>query len=310
MTVRPEGPGGEAPSPTHRPVATAEPAKNDVEIKIVSHSNLFYWWPVWAVGFLMGILTVIDGHRMAVVPEGTHAHRMKGVQIAEGEKPEPREVLVVPKPSDAKHTRQLPPTNADEPAQPTLHMAKTGSFGVIFLITLLLVIVITNVPLRGMWSVVVIVSGILLTIILCLWRVGDPPRSLMEAIIENLKYLDIRINAAGYFFVSGILFVVWLITFLFFDQQTYMVFTPGQLKVRTEIGGGETAYDTSGMTVQKQRSDLFRHWILGLGSGDLVVNTTGAGVHHFDLPNVLFIGKKVQAIEDMLREKAVVKGRS
>ena len=39
------------------------------------------------------------------------------------------------------------------------------------------------------------------------------------------------------------------------------------------------------------------------------VNTTGAGVHHFDLPNVLFIGKKVQMIEDMLREKAVVKGR-
>jgi hypothetical protein len=68
-------------------------------------------------------------------------------------------------------------------------------------------------------------------------------------------------------------------------------------------------YDTVGMTVQKQRSDLFRHWILGLGSGDLLVTTTGAAAHHFDLPNVLFIGKKVQMIEDMLREKAVVRGR-
>ena len=62
-------------------------------------------------------------------------------------------------------------------------------------------------------------------------------------------------------------------------------------------------------SIEKQRSDLFRHWILGLGSGDLVVNTSGASVHHFDLPNVLFVGRKVQMIEDMLREKAVVRGR-
>jgi hypothetical protein len=89
-----------------------------------------------------------------------------------------------------------------------------------------------------------------------------------------------------------------------------MIFTPGQLKVRTEIGGGEKAFDTAGMTVEKQRSDLFRHWVLGLGSGDLIVNTSGANAHHFDLANVLFVGRKVQQIEDMLREKAVVKGRT
>jgi hypothetical protein len=40
------------------------------------------------------------------------------------------------------------------------------------------------------------------------------------------------------------------------------------------------------------------------------VNTVGAHVQHFDLPNVLFIGKKVKQIEDMLREKAVVRGRA
>jgi len=104
------------------------------------------------------------------------------------------------------------------------------------------------------------------------------------------------------------LFAVWLLTFLFFDQQIYMIFTPGQLKVRTEIGGGEKAYDTTGMTIEKQRSDLFRHWFLGLGSGDLIVNTSGAQAHHFDLQNVLFVGRKVQEIEEMLRERAVVRG--
>jgi hypothetical protein len=115
---------------------------------------------------------------------------------------------------------------------------------------------------------------------------------------------------AGYALISTVLFIIWLVTFTLFDQQLYMIFTPGQLKVRTEIGGGEKAFDTAGMTVEKQRSDLFRHWVLGLGSGDLIVNTSGANAHHFDLGNVLFVGRKVQQIEDMLREKAVVKGRT
>ena len=115
-----------------------------------------------------------------------------------------------------------------------------------------------------------------------------------------------RINAGCYFFVSGVLFAIWLITILFFDRQLYMIFTPGQLKVCTEIGGGEKVYDAVGLSLEKQRSDLFRHWILGLGSGDLVVKTSGAQAHHFDLPNVLFIGRKVQMIEEMLRKKATI----
>jgi hypothetical protein len=60
------------------------------------------------------------------------------------------------------------------------------------------------------------------------------------------------------------------------------------------------------MTLEKQRSDLFRHWLLGLGSGDLIVRTSGAQAHQFDMPNVLFIGRKVHEIEDLLREKSVV----
>jgi hypothetical protein len=93
-----------------------------------------------------------------------------------------------------------------------------------------------------------------------------------------------------------------------FDKQIYMVFTPGQLRVRLEIGEAETAYDTTGMTIQKQRSDLFRHWILGLGSGDLIVKTSGAQAHYFDMPNVLFLGRKVREIEDMLRARQVIAG--
>ena len=57
--------------------------------------------------------------------------------------------------------------------------------------------------------------------------------------------------------------------------------------------------------MEKQRGDIFRHRILGLGSGDLLVRTSGAQAHQFDLPNVLFINKKVQQIEEMLKKKIV-----
>ena len=124
--------------------------------------------------------------------------------------------------------------------------------------------------------------------------------------VEALSILDIRINFEGYLLISTVLFGLWLIVFLLFDKQIYMIFSPGQLRVRLEIGEAETAYDSTGMTIQKQRSDLFRHWILGIGSGDLIVRTTGAQSHQFDMPNVLFLGRKVKEIEDMLRSRTVV----
>jgi hypothetical protein len=294
------------PISTPPPPSTAPRAQDEVEIKIVSHSNLFYWWPVWAVGFLLGILTWVDGYVMAIVPSGSKADRTINVEVEKG-RLDLREGVLVP-PHEEKKEKHLFPDqrvngNLPEPEQPHLHVAHKSTYGVVFALTLLLVIVITNVPLRGMWSFMVIVLVILFITVFALFHWWD-------AIFHAISLLDIRINSGGYFFISTVLLIVWLITFVLFDRQLYMIFTPGQLKVRLEIGGGEKAFDTQGMTIEKQRSDLFRHWILGLGSGDLIVNTSGAHVQHFDLPNVLFIGKKVQQIEDMLREKAVVKGRA
>src|SRR5258708_1323200 len=64
------------------PAATVQPQQN--EIKIVSHSNLVYWWPVWAVGLVMGVLTWADDHRMAIVPPKTEVLRNA---TAKGERP-------------------------------------------------------------------------------------------------------------------------------------------------------------------------------------------------------------------------------
>jgi hypothetical protein len=285
---------------TQPPPPPATPVNSDdVEIKIVSHSNLFYWWPVWAVGYLLAILTWADGHLMTIVP--SNESLWKHVYVKVGDSFEEHEgVIFLDKDDEKIAAKEKGPTVVEKPR---LHVAQRSSYGVLFATVLLLVIVITNVPLRGLWSFVIIIFVVMLSIIFAL-------SGLWDSILRTISLLDIRINMAGYGLISTVLFIIWLVTFTLFDQQLYMIFTPGQLKVRTEIGGGEKAFDTAGMTVEKQRSDLFRHWVLGLGSGDLIVNTSGANAHHFDLPNVLFVGRKVQQIEDMLREKAVVKGRT
>ena len=108
--------------------------------------------------------------------------------------------------------------------------------------------------------------------------------------------------------ISLPLLVLWLVVVLFFDRQMYMVFTPGQLRVCQEIGGGEVVYDTMGMVVAKRRSDLFRHWLLGLGSGDLLVKATGAHTQQFEMHNVFFVSNKLQLVQDMLQTREVVSG--
>ncbi|MCS7044755.1 MAG: hypothetical protein NZO58_00210 [Gemmataceae bacterium] len=260
----------------------------------MSHSSLFYWWPVWAVGYLMAVVTWF-GDRMITVPAGTIPVPEQLVTFSDGTK-EVVDVLALPK------GKRLARDREGNLEVPRIHMTTNKNLGVLFCFVLLLVIAITNIPLRGLWSVIVIVILLSLAIIFAIlgW---------WERILETLGRLDIRISFGGYFLISTVLFVLWLVIFLFFDKQIYMVFSPGQFRVRLEIGDAEMAYDTAGMTIQKQRSDLFRHWILGLGSGDLIVRTAGAQTHQFDMPNVLFLGRKVKEIEDLLRSRQVVAGQ-
>jgi hypothetical protein len=294
------------PAPAH-PVQTAGTSAQ--EILIISRSNLFYWWPVWAIGFLMALLTAIEGRRMILVPGPDDVEVRRDWTIVTGPgagptdppKTELREGVLLSKGNMLPDKPEKAGEKLSKPMPPKLHMASSSSYGVVWAAILLLVIFITNVPLRGLWSVVVIVFVVLIAVIFALadW---------WTTILGWLYLLDIRINMGGYLFISLILFCMWLSVTMFFDRQIYMIFTPGQLKVCTEIGGGEAAYDTQGMVVEKHRDDLFRHWILGLGSGDLTVKTSGANPQTYHLHNVLFIGRKLQLIEDMLRDRPVVKG--
>jgi hypothetical protein len=268
-------------------------AEKGREIRIISHSPLFYWWPVWAVGFLMAFLTYVDGGRMAIVPAGTAAEQGRQVEGHDG----PRDVLVLPPDGHLPLDRV---TNT--PNQPRLHMAASKNIGVLFAIVLLVVIFTTNVPLRGLWSVVGVLVLVSLSVIFA-WA------GWWDNILEFLDVLHIHTNAFGYLSISLLLFAMWCATILLVDRQLYMVFSPGQLRVRLEIGSGENTYDAVGMVVQKRRDDLFRHLVLGLGSGDLIVKTGGVNAQHFDMPNVLFVGHKVKLIQQMLQEREVVSGQ-
>jgi hypothetical protein len=257
------------------------------EVRIVAHNMLFYWWPVWAVGLLMAGLTWLDGHRLAIVP--AHTRAAEGIDGS-------REALVVP--VGARLPRD-PATG--KPREPTLRVATNSDYGVIFVVVLLLVIFITNVPIRGLWSVLVIVTVLLGTVIVALAGWWDD-------ILEAAARSRVFINAFGYLAVALPLLALWLVVVLFFDRRTYMVFAPGQLRVHQEIGSGELAFDTMGMVFAKRRSDLFRHWVLGFGSGDLFVKTAGANPQQFEMHNVLLVGSKLQSIQQILQTRDVVSG--
>src|SRR5262249_13734438 len=84
-------------------------------VGVISHSPLLYWWPVWAVGFLMAAVSYWHGDQVAFVPAGTVAVRGVRVEGHDG----PRDVLIVPA------GQALPATDdAEELKQPRLRMAR------------------------------------------------------------------------------------------------------------------------------------------------------------------------------------------
>jgi lysylphosphatidylglycerol synthetase-like protein (DUF2156 family) len=258
----------------------------DEEVRIYSHSSLFYWWPVWAVGLLMGFLTLADGHRLVTVPAKTEAQarEIQGYGL--------RDVFILPE------GKKLPRDSDGNPMPPTLHMAQSPKLGVIYATVLILIIVVSNVPLRGLWSVLIILGVFILVLISSLWGIWDD-------IVRIVSLLDIRINAGGYFSISLVLLAIWAVTVFVFDHRTYVVVTSGQVRVCLAIGAGETVYDTTGMTFSKRQDDLFRHWIIGLGSGDLIIHRSNT-TQETDMPNVLFVGAKIKEIERLIKERQVV----
>src|SRR5580698_1471396 len=81
-----------APPVSALPESTPAEKVRETSYGVFGHTNLFYWWPVWLVGFILAGLTYLDGHVMAVVPEGTVVAQGKVIPGESG----PRDVLVAP----------------------------------------------------------------------------------------------------------------------------------------------------------------------------------------------------------------------
>lgn len=265
------------PQPPPPPTAPAPPK----ELRIYGHTALFYWWPVWVLGYFFGLLTMLSDGRGVIVHKDAILEDNK-IALPSGQNPVLPGTLME---DDGKHFRER------------MHPSK--SLGVIFIAVLFIVILITNVPLRGVAAAVFVSTILVITLTLALlgW---------WEHILDWFGRISIHINAGFYFALSTVLLLAWLIVFYGYDRMSYWLIRPGQITQEYVFGGGQRSFDTDLMVFEKLRDDLFRHWILGLGSGDLIMypmQSGGAQRQEFHINNVLFISSKLRKIQAMISVK-------
>ncbi|MBL8798206.1 MAG: hypothetical protein JNM56_30205 [Planctomycetia bacterium] len=234
------------------PPAAAPPSKAELrkeaeqtpQLTIISHSPLLYWWPIWAVGYILAAMTYFQGQPYQI-------------------------------------------------GQVTERIHPSSNIGVLFFVTLFLVVLITNVSVRGLASGMVVLSILLLTVLFAYLDWWDP-------ILAWAGNLSIHMNLGGYVFISTLMFLAWFLAVFVFDRMSYWRIKPGQITQEFVFGAGSRSYDTQGIVVEKHRDDVFRHWILGAGSGDLVIRTSGANRDTIQVPNVAFIGSKIDVLQRMI----------
>jgi hypothetical protein len=175
-------------------------------------------------------------------------------------------------------------------------MHPSKNLGVLFTLTLLLVILVTNISLRGMSSLVILMGCAFLVLLLAYCQ-------LWGEVLAWTGLMAIYMNLGFYVFFSTLLFVVWAFAVFVYDRMTYWKVSPGQITRESVVGGAQSSYDTRGMLFEKRRADLFRHWVLGLGSGDLQISITGAKSETILVSNVLFVNAKVARIQRLIAMK-------
>jgi len=266
------------------------------EITLISHSMLFYWWPIWMLGYVMMAITAFDDTRIAIVPAGS--------KLSVESKDEKGNVtayrLAVSHPTKSLEEAQAATDRAGDEAAFKAKVSQRSWMGPVFCVVLLLTVVITNVPLRGLWSFLVLLLLVVVALIISLIPEG------WDSLLRAIGNLHIYINMAGYAFIATAVLILWAVSVFVFDQRTYMRVTPGQIQVCEHVGASIRNFDTTGLSFEKQRDDLFRHWLLGFFSGDLIVRTAGAEQETIRLPNVLWISWRLEEVQQLLREKATV----
>jgi hypothetical protein len=273
---------------THaNPTPSPAPPQRPQTIKVISHTGLFYWWPVWLVGLILAALSWFEGNREAVVPAGTT------VKVEE-----PKKTYQVTLPDRPSRSLEQAAANTAK-GQEAFPIRASGSknYGIVYILVILAVTFGANVPFRGLASVIAILAIFLVAGLFAYLDWWD-------AIFDFLGGLHVEISAGGYLLLSVVLLALWLATFFLYDPLRYMIFTPGQFVLHKEIGDLRQVFDTTQVEVEKRRTDLFRHWVLGLGAGDLIIKVPSQALQ-IELPNVLFVGYRVPQIADLMKTKPV-----
>lgn len=221
------------------------------DVKIISHSNIVYWWPAWVAGYICALSSLFQGVDVAFASEFT----------------------------DRVHPSNNP--------------------GIFFISVLVLLVIFTTTKLRGIYSVVTVIS-VAFFVVLFAWF------GWWDNILRTIPQLSARANMGFYMLFSTTLLLIWLAAFFVFDRLIVWRVRPGQMVEERLIGGQARSYDTNGLVFEKQGQDLFHDIILELGAGDLRLTTSGANKTTIDIPNVLFVGRKVKAIESLIAVKPEV----
>lgn len=269
--------------------APAPSAGNDVpqSLRLISHTGLVYWWPVWVIGFVMAGLTYVEGTRLAVLPpESTLTEVEAGKTFTLATKGKITPTLEEAMANTSKGSDAFP-----------VRISWRKGFGIIYVAVVFLVVFGTNIPLRGLASFLAVLLIVLVVIAFSFLDWWTP-------ILEFLGGLHIQISLAGYLIPSVVLLVLWLSTVFGYDRLRSVNFTPGQVSVFQDIGTSVKTYDATRVEVEKMPSDLLRHWILGLGAGDLVVRIANQNVQ-FTIPNVLFADHCMKKIATLLATRQV-----
>ena len=187
-----------------QPVGQSSQADLDqaTRIKLVSHSMLFYWWPVWVFGLLFGCLSWLGGSRLAIVPEGTRLRRgakLERTNLRADRSQGSHRPAARGGESEGRRGVRHPGQFGQEFWHPLLHRAPRGHLQ-------------HHIPLRGLWSVIVLLSVVLLALVFAFlgW---------WQSIFTAFASLHIYISAAGYLFPAIALLLLWLITVFLFDPS-------------------------------------------------------------------------------------------
>ncbi len=168
--------------------------------------------------------------------------------------------------------------------------------GLLFITVLIGLIVFSNAKLRGIYSVVALISFGFIAVLFAWFGWWDE-------IFSLIPQLSAKANVGFYLVFSTVLLIVWLLGVFVFDRFSYWRVRPGQFAQISHVGGGVQSFDTQGMRFERREQDYFRHIVLGLGSGDLVFYGKDLQAGSITIPNVSFVDKKAIEIARLIAIK-------